>query len=128
MTKRLFSGFTLVEVITVTIIIGVMVVFVIPNISASIERSRVAEGQHILLAIFGAQKRYALENNGSYANNLNLLDVTLTTPTYFGAPTILTGPTLAQMTRSGSYTLSINTSGIISCSGGAAGLCQKIGY
>jgi hypothetical protein len=98
----------------------------------------------LLGSLRNAQFRYAAEN-GTTAGNLNNLDVEYTTLKYFSTPTVVSGvnprdsaqqnKVIASITRNnnqnagfGNYTLSIEVDGDITCSGGAAGVCSKLGY
>ena len=124
------KGFTLIEIMTTLVIISVLVGLALPRYLIMVEKFRAKEGEQVLIALYGAQKRFSLENAGTYANALDDLDIEPRSSPYFNALTdadISSSP-LAQTTRTGSYTLSINNAGIIACSGGATGLCTKIGY
>ncbi len=66
------KGFTLIEVLIVVVIIAVMAALIVPRMSAQRERGIVAEATQTLSAIRQSQEAYYLEN-GSYANNINLL-------------------------------------------------------
>ena len=91
-----------------------------------LEKFRAAEGEQILLAIFGAQKRFALDNGGSYTNTLSQLDIEFRPSSNFGSPAV-SSATIAQITRTGSYTLQLSDTGAITRTGGASD-CARLGY
>ena len=126
--KKYQKSFTLLELVVVFVVVGIVSSMAIVNYLNTIERIRAKEGEEILIALLGAQKRYAQENDGSYAGNISNLDVTTRTSAYFNTPAVSTTSPLAQITRTNSYTLSISDTGNVSCSGGASGLCTKLGY
>ena len=80
MRKR--SGFTLVELAVVVVIIGVLAAFAVPRFLASVERSKAAEAFNYLSAVQAAQERYHARE-GTYADTLDNLDIKLTAPKYF---------------------------------------------
>lgn len=123
------KGYTLTEVLTVVVIVGIIAAFALPQYSVILEKSRASEAHQTLMAILAAQKRFAVESGGTYTNALANLDVTFPASGYFGAPAVSNNPAnLGSVTRTGSYTLSINSDGVISCTGGPTGLCTKMGY
>ena len=103
------SGFTLVELAVVVVIIGVLAAFAVPRFLASVERSKAAEAFNYLSTVHSAQERYQARQ-GTYADNVAKLDTVLDQPQYFvvgaiGVPvteaSLETGWELA-MTRNGS--------------------------
>lgn len=56
------KGVTILELIVVIVIIGILAGLAIPNMGASIERSRLRAAEFNLLSIYNAQKRYKLDN------------------------------------------------------------------
>ncbi len=62
------SGFTLIELIIVLVILGVTVGLAAPNYFVTMERTRTNEAQTNLQAIYMGQKIYALNNSGNYWN------------------------------------------------------------
>ena len=76
------SGFTVTEIIIVTIIVGVLAAVVIPKMSKVINKMKAQEAINILLAIFSALKNYALDHNGDYGNLVDL-DITIPPLKYF---------------------------------------------
>ena len=59
------TGFTLVELAVVIVIIGVLAAFGVPQFLKSVERSKAAEAFNYLSAVRSAQERF-LAKNGSY--------------------------------------------------------------
>ena len=125
------SAFTLLEITMVVTIIGIMAMFALPRYLNLLEKFRAKEGEHVLLTLLAAQKRYSIDNAGSYAALLSNLDVDIRDPENFAMPAVANNPAqLATIDRDGGgplYTLSINASGTISCSSGS-GICVQIGY
>jgi prepilin-type N-terminal cleavage/methylation domain-containing protein len=128
------KGFTLVELVVVMVIIGILISFAIPQYATTVERSRAAEGVSLLGAIRTSQIRYFAQNE-SYCLGAGSLDIDISAPRFFDAPLIDTGGPHWDITRNGvnngafgSYTLSIDENGTITCSGGSAGACTKLGY
>jgi len=76
------SGFTLVELAVVIVIIGVLAAFAVPRFRASVERSKAAEAFNYLSAIQAAQERYHAKQ-GTYANEVTALDIQFSAPKYF---------------------------------------------
>lgn len=131
MRKKL-SGFTLIEIIVVIVILGVIATAALPKFSATFERTKSAEGKQILLSILNAQKIYFLEN-GNYATDINNLDITIPSSSNFQAPDgadDATGTThLGQITRGTSgflYKLTIDKDGVFTCTSGTIN-CSQIG-
>jgi len=62
------SGFTLLEIIIVIIIVGVLASLALPKFFATIEYSRSTEALAAITATRGAMERCYLQRNGSYAN------------------------------------------------------------
>ena len=76
------SGFTLVELAVVVVIIGVLAAFAVPRFLASVERSKAAEAFNYLASIHSSQERYHARQ-GTYAGDLATLDIELVDPEYF---------------------------------------------
>ena len=79
---RKLSGFTLVELAVVVVIIGILAAFAVPKFLASVERSKAAEAFNYLSTIQSAQERYHARQ-GTYADALASLDVNIPVIEYF---------------------------------------------
>jgi type IV pilus assembly protein PilA len=117
------AGFSLVELAVVVVIIGVLAAFAVPRFRASVERSKAAEAFNYLAAVQAAQERYHARQS-TYADDLDVLDIKLTTPKYFSVGSIGAGSTgdledswTLSLTRSGAsagygeYTVTFNEEG-----------------
>jgi len=71
---KMNRGFTLLELITVVVIIGFLATMAFPHFARVIERGRQAEAISLASAFYNSQQRYRLEWGG-WAANQNLLDV-----------------------------------------------------
>lgn len=121
------TGFTILEVIVVVIILGVMASLAMPKLTGSIERTKAQEAVGILTSLRSAQLLYQQET-GSFTSSIANLGVTISTPQNFNAPTVSTSSAaVASIVRGtgATYTLSINSAGTISCSGSS---CGAAGY
>ena len=81
------KGFTLLELLTVVIIIAILATIAVPQFFKAAERARAAEGVNILGVLRSAQLRYYAEH-GNFATRLNDLDVDIPTAKYFNAGSI----------------------------------------
>jgi type II secretory pathway pseudopilin PulG len=86
------SGFTLVELAVIIVVIGVLASFGVPRFRAAVEKSRAGEAVSYLAAIRGSQERYQ-GIYGTYASSLDSLDVRQPTPKYFDVGTLEPGAT-----------------------------------
>lgn len=129
------KGFSLMEVLVVIIIVSVVASLALPSFSTHVERVRASEGAQFLTVLLAAQERYRLDNN-VYATDVANVDVDLPNASNFTLPPNFfnSAARVASIVRSdGAYTLCINSTGVISCSGsanicaayaaGGAGIC-----
>jgi type IV pilus assembly protein PilA len=86
------SGFSLVEITVVVVILGVLAAFGVPRMLRSVERSKAAEAFEYLSAVRTSQESQQ-SRQGTYATNLADLDVELSAPKYFSVGTIAAGAT-----------------------------------
>lgn len=105
---RLFSkerdvSFTLIELVIVVVIIGVLAVVAMSQYRNVIENARSAEAYSVLAEIVSAEKRYFLDNNGSYTTTIGSLDsfsgVPVSTNFVFSVPSADASSGYAQAAR-----------------------------
>ncbi len=119
-------GFTLMEVLVVIVIMSVLAGFALPSYSTHVERVRASEGVQLLVSLLAAQERYRIENN-AYATAIASLDIDIPNASNFTVPPNLFNAAARVVTIArlgGSYTLCINSTGVVSCSG-AANICAQ---
>lgn len=76
------SGFTLLELIIVIVVIGVLASIALPRYIRIAEKGRAAEAKNFLSTIRSAQIRYAAQHS-IYASTTNNLDVNLPAARYY---------------------------------------------
>lgn len=86
------TGFSLVELTVITVLIGILAAFTLPRFRAAVERSKAAEAFNYLACVQAAQERYH-SHQGAYADDLSDLDIKLTKPQYFSIGSIRAGGT-----------------------------------
>ena len=126
------KAFTLTEIMIVIIVIATLAVLVIPRYQTTVEHLRSREGVNILIALFGAEREYFIDNN-SFTEDISDLGIDIPTSVNFDPPTWCAAPGVCVFSggsirsKNAGYTLYINqdTAGI-TCSGGP--ICKKMGY
>lgn len=119
------QAFTLMEIMVTVVIMGVLAAVAVPSYSGHVERVKASEGVGLLTSLLAAQERYRLETN-AYATAIANLDLDIPNSANFNLPPDLynSAARVATLTRSdGTYTLCINSTGVVSCSG-AANICS----
>ncbi|MGB0952589.1 MAG: type IV pilin protein [Planctomycetota bacterium] len=76
------SGFSLVELTIVVVILGVLATFAVPRFMSSVERTKASEAFNYLSQMETAQARYNAEN-GRYATSTSAMDIDLDRPEFF---------------------------------------------
>ena len=76
------SGFTLLELMIVIIIVGILASLAMPRFITATRKAKEAEARAVLGAIRSAQIRYYLENNEVFTGDINDLDLDLTPSEY----------------------------------------------
>jgi prepilin-type N-terminal cleavage/methylation domain-containing protein len=102
--SRKRTGFTLVELAVVIVIIGVLAAFAVPRFIKSVERSKAAEAFNYLSAVRAAQERFHARQ-GTFADTLESLDIKLSTPKYFTVPEDISAGGTSSLEDSWSLTL-----------------------
>ncbi|HLF18509.1 MAG TPA: type II secretion system protein [Candidatus Omnitrophota bacterium] len=121
------KGFSLIEVITALLVVAAITGIALPRFTLQLERTKSAEAVHILESIYNAQRAYFYEYQ-AYASALSALDVTVPAPEGFNAPTAASSDPIASIaSKSGNYTLRIDSAGALSCVGTGT-ICTQLGY
>lgn len=127
------KGFTFVEMIVVVIVIGVLITLALPNYRYVVEKTRSGEGLQLLESIRHAQLAYYYENDNTFANDLDDLDIEIPTPVHFSgltdsdihSPGNFTDPIGEVSRSSGDYDITISANGTINCT--PVAFCAKLG-
>lgn len=132
------KGFTLLELLTVVIIVAILSSLAVPQFFRVAERARSAEATAAMGAIRSAQMRYYAEH-AIFTDDVDELDVDVGDFKYFDDPLAVAGAannadaTIAQVTRNNTsytggapYTVQIDQEGDIWCTGNNT-VCAKIG-
>ncbi len=80
--RRKDSGFTLLELIIVVIVIGILASIALPRYLQVAEKGRISEAKSMLGALRSAQLRYAAQYS-AFTTNYNNLDINSTASRYF---------------------------------------------
>lgn len=140
------TGFTIVELLVVVIIVGILSALALPQYQKMLERSRAAEGVQILGALRKAQEVYyaqyaRYESEGSWDDAKSLL-IDIPSAKYFQWAPNNGWASVARVMRNstdnasyGNYCLRMESSGAVSCRdngsngcGSVSGVCAKLGY
>lgn len=65
------SGFSLLELLMVVLIVGILAAAALPNFSRGAERAKVKDAQSVIAALISAERVYYLDQ-GSYGTDTNL--------------------------------------------------------
>lgn len=124
----------MIELIIAVVIIGVIAGFVLPKLTLSIERNKLAEAIGILSALRSAQVVYEFEN-GAYATNISALDVEIPTSEHYDNIQVQNGNPVATVDRSQTnqsqydYDMGITDDGDICCNSiDPVNICNLLGY
>ncbi|MGD0337124.1 MAG: prepilin-type N-terminal cleavage/methylation domain-containing protein [Candidatus Omnitrophota bacterium] len=124
------KGFTLLELMVVVIVIGILAMVALPRFVRVVERAKSAEGRLLLDVIRLSQLRYYAEHD-RYTGAITDLDLAYSPPKYF--KDIVAGSSEASLgtaRRIDSYTLSIDSNGLIKCADDANAVykCKDAGF
>lgn len=130
-------AFTLIEILVVLIIVLGVAAMALPKFNTFVERFHAEDGKQILYGIYGAQKRYFLENK-TYTASMAALDITLPVNNDFSLIEPMNdledgityvGRGIRRKSGVDLYTLWVDSEGNIYCENGATpGYCQRMGF
>lgn len=118
------SGFSLVELSVVIVIIGVLAAFAVPKFRDSVERSKAGEAYNYLSSIRTSMER-AQSKDGTYAAVLTDLDIAIPAPKYFTVGIVAAGSTASL---EDSWTLTLTRTGASSGYGAYTVTFTQNGY
>ncbi len=130
MNNQKENGFTLIEVIIVAIVVSILAAIAFPKFQLARETNIANEGKQIILTLYGAQKRYYMDND-TYATSIGQLDVQIPSSKYFYLITVTNNPSsLAAVSRNGNlYKFEIDENGDITCTDTSpAHYCNSFGF
>jgi len=128
------GGYTLMEILIVSVILGVVVSLAVPQYSRSIEKVRAGDAVNILQALREAQEIYR-QDHGVYTGDVNALEVSIPGSNFFDPPSVVAADpsVLAQIVRKAAafnlgdpYTLRISQTGVITCA--LSSYCSQLGF
>ena len=85
MQKRASTGFTLVEIMVVVVILGILAVLIVPRVLGRSDEARQAAAKHDIATVMQSLKLYKLDN-GRYPTNEQGLQALVTKPAAAPAP------------------------------------------
>lgn len=116
------SGFSLVELTIVVVILGVLSMMAVPRYQTAVERAKAAESFNYLAQIEAGQERHNART-GEYAQSISQLDVKVPSPKHFTVGTFTSYDWQTQwelrLTRAGAssgfgnYTVTWNQDGFV---------------
>jgi type IV pilus assembly protein PilA len=105
--KKRNSGFTMLELVMVIIIIGVLAALAVPQYVSFVEKARVAEATNYIGAIKSAEVAYSAQNptNGYFTSSMTDLGLNTSTPLWnFGVAGATNASVTMTATRNGGGT------------------------
>ena len=72
--KTNITGFTLIEILVVVLIVGILAAIALPQYQRAVEKARAVEAKELLDTVYKAEQMFFL-TNGSYASSFSDLDV-----------------------------------------------------
>ena len=134
------KAFSLAEIITVMVVLGVLTSVALPRYFVTVEKMRSQEGVHTLTVVNSAVSRYKMDHSeqcpparGADMNTFLAavdLDIDLPPSKYYWQPEVVCSAVWDDIailrTRNITYYLKIKKNGDICC--GNSSLCPKMGY
>ena len=130
--RKLYSlaGFTLLEIVIIILILSVLSAVAAPKFLNIIERQKVKAAEIVLKDGYMSQRRYYIDNNDAWADDINDLDLELVAPEGFNdlIATLDTFRILQiRRDRTEVYWLKINADGDLTCASSGS-TCQTLGF